>query len=77
MEEMISKSQFKPRALQYFREVEKPGQELIISDRGKPVLKIVPYTENPEDALKSLRYTVVKYENPTEPVGLENWEALK
>ena len=77
MEKMISKSQFKPRALQYFREVEKTGRELIISDRGKPVLKIVPFTENPEDALKSLRNTVVKYENPTEPVGLGDWEALK
>ena len=77
MEEMISKSQFKPRALQYFREVEKTGKELIISDRGKPVLKIVPYTENPEEALKSLRNTVIKFEDPTEPVGLEDWEALK
>ena len=77
MEEMISKFQFKPRALQYFREVEQTGKELIISDRGKPVLKIVPYTENPEEALKSLRNTVVKYEDPTEPVGLEDWEALK
>jgi prevent-host-death family protein len=77
MEDMISKSQFKPRALQYFREVEQTGKELIISDRGKPVLKIVPYTENPEEALKSLRNTVVKYEDPTEPVGLEDWEALK
>ena len=77
MEKMISKSQFKPRALQYFREVEKTGKELIISDRGKPVLKIVPYTENPEEALKSLRNTVVKYEDPTEPIGLEDWDALK
>ena len=77
MEEMISKSQFKPRALQYFREVEKTGRELIISDRGKPVLKIVPYTQDPEEALKTLRNTVVKYEDPTEPVGLEDWEALK
>lgn len=76
MEEMISKSQFKTRALHYFREVEKTGQELIISDRGKPILKIVPYPENPEDALKSLRNTVVKYKDPTEPVGLQEWEAL-
>jgi prevent-host-death family protein len=77
MEKMISKSQFKPHALKYFREVEKTGQEIIISDRGKPVLKIVPYTENPEQALKALRDTVVKYNDPTEPVGLEDWEALK
>ena len=46
MEEMVSKSKFKPRALKYFRQVEKTGKELIISDRGKPVLKIVPYNSN-------------------------------
>ena len=77
MENMISKSQFKPRALHYFREIEKTGQELVISDHGKPVLKIVPYSENPEETLKFLRGTVVKYDDPTEPVGLEDWEALK
>ena len=77
MEEMISKSKFKPRALQYFREVERTGKEIIISDRGKPVLKIVPYTENSEEALKTLRGTVIKYDYPTEPVGLEDWKALK
>lgn len=77
MEQMISKSKFKPRALHYFREIEKTGKELVISDHGKPVLKIVPYVEDPEEALKGLRDTVIKYENPTEPVGLEDWEALK
>jgi prevent-host-death family protein len=77
MENMISKSEFKPRALHYFREVEKTGKELIISDHGKPVLKIVPYVEDPEESLKVLRDTVLKYEDPTEPVGLEDWEALK
>jgi hypothetical protein len=45
---MISKSKFKPRALHFFREIEKTRRELIICDRGKPVLKIVPYTEDPE-----------------------------
>ena len=77
MEKMISKSQFKPRALQYFREIEKTGKELIISDRGKPVLKIVPYNDNTEETLKALRNTVVKYDDPTKPVGLDDWEALK
>jgi len=76
MENMISKSKFKPHALQYFREIEKTGKELVISDRGKPVLKIVPYVEDPEEALKVLRDTVIKYDDPTEPVGLEDWEAL-
>ena len=77
MDHFISKSKFKPRALEYFREVEKTGKELIISDRGKPVLKIVPYSENPLESLKMLRNSVIKYVDPTEPVGIEVWESLK
>lgn len=73
----ISKSKFKPRALQYFREVQKTGREIIITDNGKPVLKIIPYSENIEDELKSLRNSVVKYSNPFEPVAIDDWEALK
>ena len=76
MEKFIAKSKFKPRALEYFREVEKSGNALIITDRGKPVLKIVPYSEEPDQTLKLLRNSVVKYVNPTEPVGLTDWEAL-
>lgn len=73
----VSKSRFKSRALHYFREVEKSRQPVTITDRGKPVLKVVPYTENPEETLKELRHTVIKYENPMEPVGLDDWEVLK
>lgn len=76
MKNIISKSKFKPRALYYFRQVEKTGEALIISDHGKPVLQIVPYTEDSQEVLKTLRETVVKYENPTDPVGLEDWESL-
>ena len=77
MKEVVSKSKFKPRALYYFRKVEQTGKELIISDHGKPVLRIVPYSEKPSDTLKSLRNSVVKYEEPTGPAGMEDWEALK
>jgi len=77
MEELISKSKFKPSALKYFREVQQTGQALIITDRGKPVLKILPYSENPSEVLKVLRNAVIKYESPTTPVGLKDCEALK
>jgi prevent-host-death family protein len=43
----VSKSQLKARALEYFREVERAGEELVLTDRGKPVLKIVPYRRDP------------------------------
>ena len=29
--------------LEYFREIEKTGEELIITDRNKPVLRVVPF----------------------------------
>ncbi len=77
MENQVAKSKFKPHALQYFREVERTGKSLIITDRGKPVLKIIPYSEKPSETLRILRNSVIKYDNPTEPVGLGDWESLK
>ncbi|MBA4392092.1 MAG: prevent-host-death protein [Desulfobacca sp.] len=77
MEQMVSKSKFKPQALEYFRQVEESGESLIITDRGKPVLKILPYSKHPLKGLMALRDSVVKYEKPFDPVGLEDWEHLK
>ncbi len=73
----VSKSKFKSRALHYFREVEKTGRPVIITDRGRPVAKVVSYLENPEELLNDLRHTVVQYADPLEPIGLDDWEALK
>jgi len=73
----VSKSEFKARVLEYFRRVEKTGEPLIITGRGRPVLKIVPYLEDPDAALRALRGSVLAYDRPFEPVGLEDWEALR
>ena len=75
MPRTVSKSRFKAQALEHFRTVERTGQPLIITDRGTPVLKLVPYREDPGAALRALRGTVVRYEAPTEPVGEEDWES--
>ena len=77
MRQQVSKSNFKARALEYFRQIERTGKELVITDRGKPVLKVSPYKRNPGEALKALRGSVLRYDDPTEPVGLEDWEALE
>jgi prevent-host-death family protein len=73
----VSKSGFKSRALEYFRQVEKSRKPVIITDRGKPVLKVVPFSEDPEEILKELRGSTLKYENPTKPVDESDWEALQ
>jgi len=73
----ISKSRFKARALELFRQVERTGRPIIITDRGTPVLKVMPYREDPEAALRVLRESVIKYESPTKPVGEGDWESGK
>lgn len=76
MGEVVSKSSFKERALEYLREVETTGKELIITDHGKPVLKLMRYTPDPKATLETLRGSVIRYDDPTEPVGQEDWESL-
>lgn len=38
----ISKSKLKAKMLEIFRQLEASGEELIVTDQGKPVLKIIP-----------------------------------
>ena len=72
----ISKSKFKPKSLEYFRKVQETGEPIIITDHGKPVLKIVPYAPSPDELLHVLRGSVLSYEDPLEPVGDEDWDML-
>ena len=71
----VSKSRFKAHALEYFRQVETSGKPLTITDRGKPVLRLVPYRGDSDAAVRALRNTVVKYRAPTRPVGEKEWES--
>ena len=41
----VSKSILKAKMFEYFRALEDSGEALIVTDFGKPVLKIVPYHE--------------------------------
>lgn len=79
MSNRISKSAFKARALEYFRRVQQSGEPLIITDRGKPVLRLVPYDAepDPDTVLASMRGTLERYVDPLEPIGLADWETLR
>ncbi len=72
----VSKSQFKPRAFEYFRLVQEQRETIVITERGTPVLKIVPFGEEDDPDLAALRGTLVKYEQPLEPVD-EPWDAAE
>jgi len=76
MENIVSKSRFKPQALKYFRDIQEQGIELIITEYSKPVLKIVPYSRQPADVLEELQGTVKKFDDPCEPVAENEWDIL-
>lgn len=72
----LTKTSFKAQALEHMRRVQATKKPLIILDRGKPVLKVVPYTADFDEELKKFRGLVLRYDDPTSPIGLEDWHLL-
>lgn len=73
MPTQVSKSQFKAKALEYFRLVETSGKPLVVTDHGQPRLEVRPYRGEHPHPLDILKGCVLRYEAPTAPVGLEDW----
>lgn len=71
----ISKSELKANMLQIFHEIEANGQTLIVTNHGKPVLKIVPIKERKsvDELFGPWRDQVVIYEDLDLPTQAE-WE---
>jgi antitoxin (DNA-binding transcriptional repressor) of toxin-antitoxin stability system len=67
----VSKSQFKANALRLFRQVEASGQTLIVTDHGKPTLEVRPYRACERNPPEVLRGSVMRYDNPTDPIADE------
>jgi antitoxin (DNA-binding transcriptional repressor) of toxin-antitoxin stability system len=72
---LVSKSEFKAKALEYFRQVEASGEHIIVTDHGKPTLEVRPYTTTPLQPLDILRSSVLKYNDPLAPVADSDWDA--
>lgn len=72
----VSKSEFKAKALEFFRQVEASGESVIVTDHGKPALEVRPYRGNERTPLEVLHGSVVRYDKPTEPVDVE-WDAAR
>lgn len=70
----ISKSKLKAKLLEYLRLVESQDQEIIITDHGKPVLKISKYTTSPttDELFSAMRGKVQYFEDLTTPT-IDEW----
>jgi prevent-host-death family protein len=65
----ISKSALKGKMLEYFRQVEETGEELVVTDNGRPVVKVVPIQvrTSAEDVFADVRGRVAYHEDILTP----------
>lgn len=75
--QQVSKTEFKAKALELFRQVEATGEPIVVTDHGKPALEIRPYRAADRDPLALLRSSVVRFDDPLSPVGDDSWEAVQ
>ena len=73
----VSKSEFKAKALEYFRVVESSGEPVVVTDHGQPRVEVRPYRAPGRDPLDVLRGSVLRYADPFAPVAQDDWEALR
>jgi prevent-host-death family protein len=74
----VSKSKFKAKALEYFRQVEASGEPIVITEHGKPKLEIRKLQQQGTDPLEKLKGSVLWYDRPFDPaVDEDEWEVLK
>jgi prevent-host-death family protein len=65
----VSKSLLKGKMLEYFRQVEETGEELVVTDNGRPVVKVVPIRtrRSAADLFGDVRGRVVYHEDILAP----------
>ncbi|MEQ9323812.1 MAG: type II toxin-antitoxin system prevent-host-death family antitoxin [Polyangiaceae bacterium] len=66
---MVSKSALKAKMLQYFREVEETGEELVVTDNNVPVIRVsaIRKRRSASDVFADVRGRVIYHEDVLTP----------
>jgi len=81
----ISKGKLKGRMLEYFRQVERSGESLIVTDRGREVLEVRPVGRRGATLAEVLAeyrsgspaVPEVTVETLMKPLPIKDWEVLR
>ena len=70
----MAKNRLKAKMLSVFRSIEKSGEELIVTDRNRPVLRVIPYKKknSPDELFKSCRGKV-RYNGDINAPTADEW----
>jgi len=71
----ISKTKLKANMFRIFREIEASNEELIVTDRGVPVLKITPIKKKKsiDELFGSYQGQIIFHEDPNAPT-IDEWK---
>jgi prevent-host-death family protein len=76
MSNVIKASEFKAKCLAIMDEVERTGQSVVITKKGKPVAELVPHRERKKNARGILKDCLFITGDIISPIDVE-WEAEK
>ena len=74
--QIINASQFKAKCLQLMDEVQRTGEEIIITKNGKPVSKLAPIVKKPDTLFGAHRGQIRITNDIVSPLEVE-WEAMQ
>ena len=75
-EYVITAAEFQARCLNLIDEVAYNGSEIVISKRGKPIVRLIPYQEPRKGIYGVDKETIRVLGDIVEPLGVE-WEAMQ
>lgn len=69
----ISKSKFKTNMLAIFRQIEETGEEVVVTDNNRPVLRIQPIAPKStvQEIFAAYRGKMILHEDPDTPTTAE------
>jgi prevent-host-death family protein len=70
----IAAGQFKNQCLALMDEVQQTGEPLVVTKRGKPVVKLVPIIPDDDNFFDSMKGRVTVAGDIINTVPLEDWE---
>jgi prevent-host-death family protein len=77
-EKSFSVSEFKARSLGLLDQISRTGESVVITKRGKPIARVVPFKENRQKPLAGrLRDMLLEEEDIVSPFGAELWKAAE
>ena len=76
MSRMIKASEFKAKCLALMDEVERTGQPVVITKKGKPVAELIPHRPRTKNARGILKDRLFITGDIISPIDVE-WNALK